>query len=73
MRSAERSDHPYYWISQLGMLAGTLVYINAGTELAKVSSLSGIVSPGLVFSFALLGVFPVVAKKFINFLQARRV
>ena len=63
----------YYWISQLGMLAGTLIYINAGTELAKVSSLSGIVSPGLVFSFALLGVFPVVAKKFINFLQARRV
>ena len=63
----------YYWISQLGMLAGTLVYINAGTELAKVSSLSGIVSPGLVFSFVLLGVFPVVAKKFINFLQARRV
>ena len=63
----------YYWISQLGMLAGTLVYINAGTELAKVSSLSGILSPGLVFSFVLLGLFPVVAKKFINFLQARRV
>ena len=63
----------YYWISQLGMLAGTLVYINAGTELAKVSSLSGVVSPGVVFSFVLLGVFPVVAKKFINFLQARRV
>ena len=63
----------YYWISQLGMLAGTLVYINAGTELAKVSSLSGIVSPALVFSFVLLGVFPVGAKKFINFLQARRV
>lgn len=63
----------YYWISQVGMLAGTLVYINAGTELAKVTSLSGIVSPGLVLSFALLGVFPVGAKKFINFLQARRV
>lgn len=63
----------YYWISQLGMLAGTVVYINAGTELAKVSSLSGIVSPALVFSFVLLGVFPVLAKKFINFLQARRV
>lgn len=63
----------YYWISQLGMLAGTVVYINAGTELGKVSSLSGIVSPALVFSFVLLGVFPVLAKKFINFLQARRV
>ena len=63
----------YYWVSQLGMLAGTLVYVNAGTELAKVTSLPGIVSPGLLFSFALLGIFPMLAKKFMTMLQGRRV
>jgi len=63
----------YYWITQLGMLAATVVYVNAGTQLAQISSLSGIVSPTLMVSFALLGVFPMVAKKFMNFLQARRV
>lgn len=63
----------YYWISQLGMLAGTLVYVNAGTELAKISSLSGIVSSGLLLSFALLGSFPLLARQFMNFLQHRRV
>jgi pyruvate/2-oxoglutarate dehydrogenase complex dihydrolipoamide dehydrogenase (E3) component/uncharacterized membrane protein YdjX (TVP38/TMEM64 family) len=63
----------YYWISQLGMLAGTLVYVNAGTELAKINSLSGIVSPGLLWSFVLLGIFPLLAKAFLNLLQRRRV
>ncbi len=63
----------YYWVSQLGMLAGTLVYINAGTQLAQITSLSGIVSPGLLFSFALLGVFPMLAKQFMGFLQGRRI
>lgn len=63
----------YYWISQLGMLAGTLVYVNAGTELAKINSLSGILSPGLVLSFALLGIFPLLAKQFLKFLRHRRV
>jgi len=63
----------YYWVSQLGMLAGTLVYVNAGTQLAQITSLSGIVSPGLLISFALLGVFPMLAKKFMTFLQSRRV
>ena len=63
----------YYWVSQLGMLAGTLVYVNAGTQLAQITSLSGIVSPGLLLSFALLGVFPILAKKFMNFLQSRRI
>ena len=63
----------YYWISQLGMLAGTLAYVNAGTELAKINSLSGILSPGLVLSFALLGIFPLLAKQFLKFLQRRRV
>jgi len=63
----------FYWVSQLGMLAGTLVFVNAGTQLAQLKSLSGILSPGLLFSFVLLGVFPVLAKQFIQWLQRRRV
>ncbi len=63
----------YYWVSQLGMLAGTLVYVNAGTQLAKLTSLSGILSPGLLLSFALLGIFPLLAKHLMGFLRRRRV
>lgn len=63
----------FYWISQIGMLVGTLVYVNAGTQLAQISGLSGIVSPGLLLSFALLGIFPLLAKQFLNTLQRRRV
>jgi pyruvate/2-oxoglutarate dehydrogenase complex dihydrolipoamide dehydrogenase (E3) component/uncharacterized membrane protein YdjX (TVP38/TMEM64 family) len=63
----------FYWVSQLGMLAGTLVYVNAGTQLAKIDSLKGILSPGLIGSFVLLGVFPLVAKKIIDALKARKV
>lgn len=62
----------FYWVSQVGMLAGTLVYVNAGTQLAKLESLSGILSPPLVGSFVLLGVFPLLAKKAINFIQQRK-
>ncbi|MFQ5902002.1 MAG: TVP38/TMEM64 family protein, partial [Thermodesulfobacteriota bacterium] len=53
----------FYWVSQIGMLAGTMVYINAGKELARIDSLSGILSPGLIFSFILLGLFPIIVKK----------
>ena len=53
----------FYWVSQLGMLAGTLVFVNAGTQLAQIDSLSGILSPALLFSFILLGIFPLVGKK----------
>jgi len=63
----------YYWVSQLGMLAGTLVYVNAGTQLAQITSLSGILSPGLLFSFALLGVFPMLARRLAGWMQHRRV
>jgi uncharacterized membrane protein YdjX (TVP38/TMEM64 family) len=59
----------FYGVSQLGMLAGTLVYVNAGTQLAKLDSLSGILSPILVGSFVLLGVFPLVAKKIVEGLR----
>lgn len=63
----------FYWVSQVGMLAGTAVYINAGTRLARVEALPGILSPALLGSFALLGAFPLLAKKAIEMLKARRV
>lgn len=63
----------FYWVSQLGMLAATIVFVNAGTQLAKIDSLSGILSPGLLFSFALLGIFPLAAKKVIDLVKARKV
>jgi len=63
----------FYWVSQLGMLAGTVVYVNAGTQLAKIESLSGIVSPGLLLSFALLGVFPLVAKKIVEVVRVNKI
>ncbi len=53
----------FYLVSQMGMLPGTLVYVNAGTQLAQINSLKGILSPGLLLSFALLGVFRSWQKK----------
>jgi len=63
----------FYWVSQVGMFAATLVFVNAGTQLAQIHSLSGILSPSLLFSFVLLGVFPLIAKKLTTWLQGRRV
>ncbi|MCP4407886.1 MAG: FAD-dependent oxidoreductase [Gammaproteobacteria bacterium] len=63
----------FYLVSQVGMLAGTLVYVNAGTQLAELESLQGILSPGLIFSFVLLGIFPLLAKKLSETIQARRI
>lgn len=62
----------FYWVSQIGMLAGTLVYVNAGTQIAKIDSLAGILSPGLILSFVLLGVFPLLARRIISSLKARK-
>ncbi|HDH34877.1 MAG TPA: TVP38/TMEM64 family protein [Nitrospirae bacterium] len=62
----------FYWISQVGMLAGTAVFVNAGKELGKIDSLSGILSPGLIMSFVLLGLFPIVAKKSIAFYKNKK-
>lgn len=62
----------FYWISQLGMLPGTLVYVNAGRELGKINSLSGILSPGLIISFIILGLFPFVVKKIVDRLRRNR-
>ncbi|ARV18694.1 Mercuric reductase [Curvibacter sp. AEP1-3] len=63
----------FYWVSQLGMLAGTAVYVNAGTRLAELQSLKDIASPQLLGAFVLLGVFPLVAKALMNFIQQRKV
>lgn len=63
----------FYWVSQVGMLLGTFVFVNAGTQLAQLDSLSGILSPGLLVSFTLLGIFPWLAKKILGFIKARRV
>ena len=62
----------FYWVSQLGMLAGTLVYVNAGTQLARIDSLSAIASPALLASLATLGVFPLAARKLVEAVQARK-
>ncbi len=64
---------PFYWVSQLGMLAGTAVFVNAGTQLAQISSLKGIISPAILGSFALLGIFPIIAKKVLDVLKGRKV
>ena len=63
----------FYLVSQVGMLAGTLVFVNAGTQLARIDSLSGILSPGVIGSFVLLGIFPLIAKKIIDLVQQRKV
>lgn len=61
----------YYWVSQLGMLPATIVFVNAGKELAKLDSLKGILSPGLLISFALLGLLPIITKKLLGLYKAR--
>ncbi|MBC7729147.1 MAG: FAD-dependent oxidoreductase [Microbacteriaceae bacterium] len=63
----------FYAVSQVGMLAGTLVYVNAGTQLGRIDSLAGIVSPGLLGSLVLLGLFPLAARKLIDALRSRQV
>jgi pyruvate/2-oxoglutarate dehydrogenase complex dihydrolipoamide dehydrogenase (E3) component/uncharacterized membrane protein YdjX (TVP38/TMEM64 family) len=63
----------FYLASQIGMLAGTIVYVNAGTQLARIESLRGILSPGLLGSFVLLGLFPLIAKKIVDVIQGRKV
>jgi pyruvate/2-oxoglutarate dehydrogenase complex dihydrolipoamide dehydrogenase (E3) component/uncharacterized membrane protein YdjX (TVP38/TMEM64 family) len=63
----------YVWVSQLGMLAGTLVYVYAGTELARIDSLRSILSPRLIGAFVLLGLFPLLTKKLLDYLKRRKV
>ncbi|WP_165311680.1 TVP38/TMEM64 family protein [Vibrio ziniensis] len=63
----------YYLVSQLGMLPGTAVYLNAGTQLADIDTLSGILSPSVLLSFALLGIFPFLAKQVLTKLKKRTI
>ena len=61
----------FFWVSQVGMLAGTLVYVNAGQQIGQLESLAGILSPTLILSFALLGLFPLIAKKAVDTIRKR--
>lgn len=63
----------YAWVSQVGMLAGTIVYVNAGTQLGQLESPAGILSPGILGSFILLAIFPLIARRLLDGLKARRV
>lgn len=62
----------YYWVSQVGMFPATVVYVNAGKELGQIDSLSGLLSPSLIISFTILGIFPLVVKKVLGWYQSRR-
>ncbi|MCB2041366.1 MAG: FAD-dependent oxidoreductase, partial [Rhodoferax sp.] len=62
-----------FWVSQVGMLAGTVAYVYAGTELAKIDSLGSILSPGLIGAFVLLGIFPLLARRIVDLVQRRKV
>ena len=63
----------YYWVSQLGMFLGTLVFVNAGTQLAQIDGLGGIASPGLIGSFVALGLLPWIARWIMGLIKRRRV
>jgi uncharacterized membrane protein YdjX (TVP38/TMEM64 family) len=62
----------FYWVSQIGMLPGTMVFVNAGKELAKIESVKGILSPSLLISFALIGIFPIMVKKLITLYRSKK-
>lgn len=63
----------YYWVSQVGMLAGTVIYVNAGTQLATIDSLKGIVSPAILLSLAALGLFPLITKKILDIFKKNKI
>ena len=63
----------FFLVSQAGMLAGTIVYVNAGTQIAKIEQLKDIASPELILSFVLLGLFPLIAKKTVDYLKRRKI
>ena len=62
----------FYLVSQLGMLPGTIVYVNAGKEIAKIDSVASILSPGLIASFVILGLFPIMVKKIMARVRTRK-
>jgi len=62
----------YYWVSQIAMLPGTAIYVNAGTQISEIESPKDILSPALILSFVLLGLFPLVIKKAIGFINRKK-
>ncbi len=62
----------FYWVSQIGMLPGTIIYVIAGRELSKIESVSGILSPGVILSFVLLGLFPLATKKILGWYKLKK-
>ena len=62
----------FYIVSQIGMLVGTAVYVNAGTQLAAIDTAADVLSPALLTSLVLLGVFPLLAKFMVDALQRRK-
>ena len=63
----------FYWVSQLGMLPVTVIYVNAGAQVGRIQSLSGVLSPALIGSFALLGSFPFVARALLGWIRQRKI
>ena len=63
----------FFWVSQLGMLAGTIVFVFAGQKLSEITSLKGILSPGLIGAFVLIGILPIIAKKIIEGIKAKKI
>ncbi len=62
----------YYWVSQVGMLLATIVFVNAGTQISKIESTKGLLSPMLIGSFAALGILPLVTKWLVGLLRKGR-
>ena len=62
----------YYWVSQAGMLAGTLVFVNAGLQIAQIDTLAGLLSPSLIASLVLLGAFPLLGKVALDRINMRK-
>ncbi len=63
----------FFWVSQIGMLPGTLVYVNAGTQLATLNSTKDILSPTLLLSFVALGILPLIAKFMVKQIQLNKI
>ena len=59
----------FYWVSQIGMLPGTAVFVYAGTQLAEINEISDITSPSLLLAFTMLGLFPLVTKKLLKYIR----
>ena len=64
----------FYWVSQLGMLPGTAIYINAGAQAGQITelSLNGVLTPTMIISLVILGTFPLVAKKILSLINSRK-